>query len=114
MVKAYLVADVLTYLVESRLDQMTVMVDLIVSMLDLIDPLEDLAVVREDLVIDIVIKDQVVLVDMVVGMEVVTGILQHKKSLIKHLDYRCKSFPSQRYSYCREESSTSPSNKIDS
>ena len=55
MVKAYLVAYVLTYLVESRLDQITVTVDLIVAMLDLIDPLEDLAVVREDLVVDMVI-----------------------------------------------------------
>ena len=36
MVKAYLVAYVLTYLVGSRLDQMTVTVDLIVAMLDLI------------------------------------------------------------------------------
>ena len=55
MVKAYLVANVLTYLVESRLDQMTVTVDWIVVMLDLIDPLEDLPVVREDLVVDMVI-----------------------------------------------------------
>ena len=55
VVKADLVADALTYLVRSRLDQMTVKEDLILAMLDLIDPLEDLAVVREDLVVDTVI-----------------------------------------------------------
>ena len=55
VVKADLVADALTYLVRSRLDQMTVREDLILTMLDPIDLLEDLAVVKQDLVVDMVI-----------------------------------------------------------
>ena len=55
VLKADLVAYALTYLVRSRLDQMTVKEDLILAMLDLKDPLEDLAVVMKDLVVDMVI-----------------------------------------------------------